>query len=93
MYIESGHKISLDSSTEYSEIENTREQLFHAWRLFHFNENTETLDSYVTSIRHVATLLGYGDPQLLDVFKKYTPHKIILGTFSNRRYETSRRNR
>ena len=30
---------------QYSKISNTREQLFHAWRLFHFNGNTETLDS------------------------------------------------
>ena len=28
---------------QYSKIGNTREQLFHAWRSFDFNENTETL--------------------------------------------------
>ena len=39
------------------------------WRSFHFDENTETLDSYVTHIRHVATLLGYEEPQVLEVFK------------------------
>ena len=33
---------------QYSKIDNTREQLFHTWRSFHFNESTETLDSYVT---------------------------------------------
>ena len=27
----------------YSKIGNTREQLFHAWKSFHFDENTETL--------------------------------------------------
>ena len=54
---------------QYSKIGNTREQLFHAWRLFHFDENTETLDSYVTCVRQVATLLGYGEPQVLEVFK------------------------
>ena len=26
---------------QYSKIGNSREQLFHAWRLFHFDENTE----------------------------------------------------
>ena len=31
---------------QYSKIGNTREKLFHAWRSFHFEENTETLDSY-----------------------------------------------
>ena len=38
---------------QYSKIGNTREQLFHTWRSFHFNKNTETLDSYVTGIRQV----------------------------------------
>ena len=41
---------------QYSKIGNTREQLFHIWRSFHFNENAET---YVNCIRQVTTLLGY----------------------------------
>ena len=48
----------------YSKLGNTREQLFHAWRSFSFDENTETIDSYVMEIRQVATLLGYGEPQV-----------------------------
>ena len=32
----------------YSKVGNTREQLFHAWRPFNFDENTETIDAYVT---------------------------------------------
>ena len=55
---------------------NTHEQLFHAWRLFTFNENAETIDSYVTCIRQVATLLGYGEPQILEVFKNTLPTKL-----------------
>ena len=39
------------------------------WRSFHFDENTETLDAYVMHIRHVAALLGFGKPQVLEVFK------------------------
>ena len=39
------------------------------WRSFHFDENIEILDSYVTCIRQVATLLGYGEPQVLEVFQ------------------------
>ena len=46
----------------YSKIGNTLEQLFHAWRSFTFDENTETIDSYVRRIREVANLLGYGEP-------------------------------
>ena len=60
----------------YSKVGNTREQLFHAWRSFNFNENTETIDAYVTQIRQVATLLGYGEPQILEVFKNTLPTKL-----------------
>ena len=54
---------------QYSKIGNTREQLLHAWRSFSFDENTEMIDTYVTHIRQVAALLGYGEPQILEVFK------------------------
>ena len=60
----------------YSKLGNTHEQLFHAWRSFNFNENTETIDSYVMQIRQVATLLGYGEPQVLEVFKNTLPTKL-----------------
>ena len=60
----------------YSKLGNTCEQLFHAWRSFTFDENTETIDSYVIQIRHVATLLGYGEPQILEVFKNTLPTKL-----------------
>ena len=61
---------------QYSKIGNTREQLFHAWRSFSFDENMETIDAYVTCIRQVAALLGYGDPQMLEVFKNTLPTKL-----------------
>ena len=32
----------------YSKVCNTQEQLFHAWKSFSFDENTETKDSYGT---------------------------------------------
>ena len=48
---------------------NTREQLFHMWRSFNFDGNTETIDAYVTQIRQVAMLLGYGEWQIPEVFK------------------------
>ena len=60
---------------------NTREQLFHAWRSFTFDENTETIDSYVIRIRQVATLLGYGEPQILEVFKNTLPTKLYWVLF------------
>ena len=32
---------------KFSKLGNTHEQLFHAWRSFTFDKNTETIDSYV----------------------------------------------
>ena len=61
---------------QYSKIGNTREQLFHTWRSFNFDENAETIDAYVTHIRQVAALLGYGGPQILEVFKNTLPTKL-----------------
>ena len=60
----------------YSKLGNTHEQLFHAWRSLTFDKNTETIDSYVIWIRQVATLLGYGEPQILEVFKNTLPTKL-----------------
>ena len=65
----------------YSKLGNTCEQLFHAWRSFTFNENAETIDSYVTCVRQVATLLGYGEPQILEVFKNTLPTKLYWVLF------------
>ena len=53
---------------QYSKIGNTRKQLFHVWRSFHYDENSEIIDAYVMHMRQVATLLGYGEPQVLEVF-------------------------
>ena len=60
----------------YSKLGNTHEQLFHAWGSFTFEENTDTIDSYVIRIRQVANLLGYGEPQILEVFKNTLPTKL-----------------
>ena len=67
----------------YLKLGNTHEQLFHAWRSFTFDENTETIDSYMTRIRQVANLLGYGDgePQILEVFKNTLPTKLYWVLF------------
>ena len=66
---------------QYSKIGNTREQLFHAWKLFHFDENKEMLDAYVTLIRHVAALLGYGKPWVLGIFKNTFPTRLYWVLF------------
>ena len=65
----------------YSKLGNTCEQLFHARKSFTFDENTETIDSYVIRIRQVATLLGYGEPQILEAFKNTSPTKLYWIVF------------
>ena len=45
---------------------------------------TQTSDSYVTHIRQVATLLGYGEPQILEIFKTDSLW-IILGVVPYKR--------
>ena len=67
---------------QYSKIGNTREQLFHAWRSFHYDENVETPDAYVIRIKQVARLLGYEEPQVLEVFKNTVPNRLYWVLFS-----------
>ena len=61
---------------QHSKIANTWEQLFHAWRSCSFDENAETIDTYITCIRQAAALLGYGKPQIIEVFKNTLPTKL-----------------
>ena len=62
-------------------IGNTREQLFHVWRSFHFDEIAETSDTYVTCITQVATLIGYGKPWVSEVFKNTPPVRLYWVLF------------
>ena len=59
-----------------------QEQLFHVWRSFHYDENTETIDAYVNRIKQVAVLLNYGEPQILELFKNTLPSKLYWLLFS-----------
>ena len=58
---------------QYSKFGNTREQYFHAWRSFQFDEATNTIDGYIQEVKQLAALLDYGDPQILELFKKLCP--------------------
>ena len=42
--------------------------MFHAWRSFHYDENSETGDIYVNRIGQVAVMLEYGELQVLELF-------------------------
>ena len=61
---------------QYSKINNTPEQLFHASRTFKFDENTDSIDSYVLRMSQVAAMLNYGDMQILENFKNTLPHQL-----------------
>ena len=61
---------------QYSKIGNTPEQLFHAWRTFKFDENTDTIDSYVLRMSQVAALLNYGEMQKLENFKNTLLYRL-----------------
>ena len=60
---------------QYSKI-GTPEQLFHAWRTFKFDENTDSIDSYVLRMSQVAAMLNYGEMQILDNFKNTLPYQL-----------------
>ena len=61
---------------QYSKIGNTPKQLFHAWRTFKFDENTDKIDSYVLSMSQVAAMLNYAEMQILENFKNTLPYQL-----------------
>ena len=46
------------------------------WRSFHYDKNTDTIDSYVSKVKQVAVLLNYGEPQILELFKNTLPNRL-----------------
>ena len=61
---------------QYSKIGNTPEQLFHAWRIFKFDKNTDSIDSYVLRMSQVAAMLNYGEMQNIEIFKNTLPYRL-----------------
>ena len=61
---------------QYSRIGNTPEQLFHAWRTFKFDENMDTIDSYVLRMSQVVAMINYGEMQILENFKNTLLHRL-----------------
>ena len=61
---------------QYSKFGNTREQYFHVWRPFQFDEATDTIDGYIHKVKQVAALLDYGEPQILELFKNILPSRL-----------------
>ena len=61
---------------QYSTFGNTREQYFHMWRSFQFDEATDTIDGYIQKVKQVAALLDYGETQILELFKNTLPCRL-----------------
>ena len=61
---------------QYSKLGNTPEQYFHQWRSFYFDENVDNLDSYITRVSQCATMLNYGEPQILELMKNTLPSRL-----------------
>ena len=72
---------------QYSKFGSSREQYFHVWRSSHYDENADTIDSYILKIKQVASLLNYGEPEILELFKNTLPSKLywILFPINNLR--------
>ena len=80
---------------QYSKFGSSREQYFHIWRSFRYDENEDTIDSYIHKVKQVASLLNYGEPEILELFKNTLPSKLywILFPINNLReaIETAKR--
>ena len=63
---------------QYSKIGNIPKQLFHDWRTFKFDENTDMIDSYVLRMSQVAPMLNYGEMQILENFKKTLLYQLYV---------------
>ena len=61
---------------QYSKIGNSPKQLFHAWRTFKFDENTDRIDPYILRMSQVAAVLNYGEMQILENFKNTLPYQL-----------------
>ena len=69
---------------QYSKFHSSREQYFH---VFCYDENEDTIDSYILKVKQVASLLNYGEPEILELFKYILPSKLywILFPINNLR--------
>ena len=67
---------------QYSKFGSAREQYFHAWRSFQFDENADTINSYIHKVKQVAALLNYGEPQILELFKNTLPSRLYYMVYS-----------
>ena len=61
---------------QYSTFGSSREQYFHMWRSFQYDENVDTIDSCILKVKQFASLLNNGEPEILELFKNTLPNKL-----------------
>ena len=66
---------------QYSKFGSTREQYFHIWKSFQYDESADTIDSYITKVKQVAVLLNYGELEILELFKNTLPNMLYWVLF------------
>ena len=76
----------------YSKLGNTCEQLFHAWRSFNFDENTENYRLLCNANKTGSNTLRLWRATSTGSIQEHTSNKAVLDTISNRRPQTGSRN-
>ena len=62
---------------KYSKVGHTRTELYFRWRVMKWDDTGESIESYVQKIRHLENLLGYGEPQVLELLKHSIPSRYF----------------
>ena len=71
-----GNGLQYQFRQQYLKVGSTRENYFMHGDHSTLMKNTETLDAYIMHVRQVETLLAYGEPQVLEVFKNTPPMRL-----------------
>ena len=66
---------------QFSKFGSLREQYFHMWRSLHYDENTDMIDSCILKVKEMTSLLNYGEPEVLELFKNTLPNKLYCILF------------
>ena len=75
---------------QYSKFGSSREQYFHVWRSFRYDENEYIIDSYILKVKQVASLLNYGEPENFRIIQKHIAKQVVLDIISNKQPKRSR---
>ena len=78
-----GQLYKIGFKKKYSKVGHTRTELYFRWRVMKWDDTGESIESYVQKIRHLANILGYGEPQVLELLKHSIPSRYFLAIDSH----------